>query len=196
MFVRDIANDPSLKIEVLKKAVKKKYNVNVGDQQLYRAKSKAKTMIQGEHKQQYWRLRDYCATLMLKNPGLVAIVVTERFPIYQNPIFKRMFVMFSAQKDGFISACTPVIGLDACHLKCALGGQLMAAVGRDANNQMYPLAMALVESECKDSWGWFLEILTNHIGKPNERGWIFISDRQKVRLIYFLIYMIMYLYRI
>ena len=29
----------------------------------------------------------------------------------------------------------------------------MAAVGRDANNQMYPLAMALVESECKDSWG-------------------------------------------
>ena len=53
MFVRDIADDPSLKIEVLKKALKKKYNVNVGDQQLYRAKSKAKTMIQGEHKQQY-----------------------------------------------------------------------------------------------------------------------------------------------
>ena len=53
MFVRDIAHEPFLKIEVLKKAVKKKYNVNVGDQKLYRAKSKAKTMIQGEHKQQY-----------------------------------------------------------------------------------------------------------------------------------------------
>ena len=88
MFVRDITDDPSLKIEVLKKAMKKKYNVNVGDQQLYRAKSKAKTMIQGEHKQQYWRLMDYCATLMLKHPGSVAIVVTERFPIYQNPILK------------------------------------------------------------------------------------------------------------
>ena len=42
--------------------------------------------------------------------------------------------MFFAQKEGFISACRPVIGLDACHLKCTLGGQLMAAVGRDANN--------------------------------------------------------------
>ena len=31
VFVRDIADDPSLKIEVLKKAMKKKYNVNVGD---------------------------------------------------------------------------------------------------------------------------------------------------------------------
>ena len=61
-----------------------------------------------------------------------------------------------------------MIGLDAYHIKSTMGGQLMAAVGRDANNQMYPLAMALVESECKDSRGWFLDLLTDHIGLPSE----------------------------
>lgn len=77
-----------------------------------------------------------------------------------------MFVMFSAQQDGFIQGCRPVIGLDACHLKGKFGGHLMHAVGRDANNQMYPLAIACVESECKDSWSWFLETLIMHIRTP------------------------------
>ncbi|KAL3509707.1 hypothetical protein ACH5RR_029108 [Cinchona calisaya] len=36
--------------------------------------------------------------------------------------------------------------------------KLMAVVARDANNQMFPLAMALVESECKDSWGCVEEL--------------------------------------
>ncbi|XP_058202944.1 uncharacterized protein LOC131317406 [Rhododendron vialii] len=55
----------------------------------------------------------------------------------------------------------------------------MHAVGRDDNNQMYPIAMAVVESELKDSWTWFLELLTYVIGKPEDKGWIFISDGQK-----------------
>ncbi|KAL3532386.1 hypothetical protein ACH5RR_005907 [Cinchona calisaya] len=62
-----------------------------------------------------------------------------------------------------------------------MGGQLMAAVARDANNQMFPLAMALVESECKDNWRWFLETLTDHIGKPQERG---VEHRYCVRHMY------------
>jgi hypothetical protein len=31
-------------------------------------------------------------------------------------------------------------------------GQLMAAVGRDANKNMYPIAMVVVKEERKDSW--------------------------------------------
>ncbi|XP_058186543.1 uncharacterized protein LOC131303610 [Rhododendron vialii] len=55
----------------------------------------------------------------------------------------------------------------------------MHAMGRDANNQMYPLCMAIVEAELKDSWGWFLENLIQIIGRPEKRGWCFMSDRQK-----------------
>lgn len=54
--------------------------------------------------------------------------------------------------------------------RCTLSGEML---------MMYPIAMAVVEAELKDSWGWFLDILTDVIGKPADKGWIFISDRQK-----------------
>lgn len=47
---------------------------------------------------------------------------------------------------------------------------------------MYPLAMVVVEAENKDSWSWFLENLIEAIGRPEEKEWSFISNRQKVRL--------------
>ncbi|KAI8538099.1 hypothetical protein RHMOL_Rhmol09G0075800 [Rhododendron molle] len=57
--------------------------------------------------------------------------------------------------------------------------ELMHVVRKDGNNQMYPIAMAIVEFELKDNWTLFLELLTNIIGKPEDKGWIFISNRQK-----------------
>jgi hypothetical protein len=56
----------------------------------------------------------------------------------------------------------------------------MAAVGRDANNNMYPIAMAVVEAETRESWTWFLETLVAHLAPCGPHGWTFISDRQKV----------------
>ncbi|XP_016186198.1 uncharacterized protein LOC107627902 [Arachis ipaensis] len=45
------------------------------------------------------------------------------------------------------------------------GQQLLVAVGRDPNDNYFPIAVAAVEAETKDSWGWFLEILLNDIGE-------------------------------
>jgi hypothetical protein len=56
----------------------------------------------------------------------------------------------------------------------------MSAVGRDANNNMYPIAMAVVEVETKDCWTWFLEVLVTDLG-PTRHGLTFISDRQKIK---------------
>jgi hypothetical protein len=78
-----------------------------------------------------------------------------------------------------------VIGVDACFLKGRYKGMLMAAVGRDANNSMYPLSIAVVEAETKDSWVWFLEALLSDLGPAPPQGWSFISDRQKVNILVF-----------
>nr|GLL33706.1 cell division cycle protein 27 homolog B isoform X2 [Ipomoea trifida] len=43
-------------------------------------------------------------------------------------------------KRGFLDGCGPIIGLDGCFLKGVMKGELLAAVGRDLNNQMYPIA--------------------------------------------------------
>ena len=56
--------------------------------------------------------------------------------------------------------------------------QLMAAVGKYANN-IYPIAMTVVEAETKDSWTWLLEALVTYLS-ATRHGWTFISNRQKV----------------
>ncbi|XP_058744165.1 uncharacterized protein LOC131616720 [Vicia villosa] len=73
----------------------------------------------------------------------------------------------------------PLIGLDACFLKGGYGGQLMSAIGRYGNNQIYPIAYAVVEAETKDSWEWFLHLLLEDLGKFNDKAYGFISDQQK-----------------
>ncbi|PNX74010.1 pentatricopeptide repeat-containing protein at1g77405-like protein [Trifolium pratense] len=41
----------------------------------------------------------------------------------------------------------PFIGVDGCFLKTKYGGQLLIAVGRDANDEYFPLAFGLVETK-------------------------------------------------
>nr|KYP41869.1 hypothetical protein KK1_036747 [Cajanus cajan] len=67
-------------------------------------------------------------------------------------------------KSTFKKACRPLIGVDGCHLKTNYGGQLLIVIGRDPNDQYFPLAFVVVETETKDSWRWFLNLLLENIG--------------------------------
>ncbi|XP_031120262.1 uncharacterized protein LOC116023403 [Ipomoea triloba] len=60
-----------------------------------------------------------------------------------------------------------------------LKGEILIAVGRDANNQMYPIAWGIVEIENTDSWRWFLGQLKSDLGITNTCHWTLISDQQK-----------------
>lgn len=66
-------------------------------------------------------------------------------------------------KAGWKAGCRPLIGLDGCFLKTVIGGQLLSAVGRDENNQMFPICYAVVESENTDSWRWFITLLKDDL---------------------------------
>jgi hypothetical protein len=68
--------------------------------------------------------------------------------------------------------------VDGCHLKIKYGGQLLIAVGRDPNDQYFPLAFGVVETETKESWRWFLQLLMEDLGE--DKRYVFISDQQKV----------------
>jgi hypothetical protein len=78
-------------------------------------------------------------------------------------------VCLEACKGAFAYTCKPLIGLDACCLKGDHDGQLMAAVVKDGNNKMIPIAYAVVEAETKDSWQWFLNLLLEDLDSIKQR---------------------------
>lgn len=178
-YLEIFLEDPTMPIRSFKKRVRREVKVYAHRQKLYRAKRKAIEMIQGNIHEQYPKLRQYCHEILKTNPGSTAVLKVQGPPLYRHPRFQRIFVMFDAMKRGFLEGCRPVIGLDACFLKGPYGGQLMAAIGRDGNNQMFPLAFAVVEIECRESWSWFLELLMNAFGSADLGTYSFISDRQK-----------------
>lgn len=58
---------------------------------------------------------------------------------------------------------------------------MLAASGRDGNNNMFPIAFGVDGKEDTDNWTWFLEMPRSAIGSGEEHGgWTFMSDRQKV----------------
>ncbi|KAK8608840.1 hypothetical protein V6N13_024252 [Hibiscus sabdariffa] len=58
-------------------------------------------------------------------------------------------------------------------------GELLVVVGRDANNQMFPIAWAVVEVEYASSWRWFLQKLFTDLEHPTGEGITLMSDQQK-----------------
>ncbi|XP_075500160.1 uncharacterized protein LOC142538746 [Primulina tabacum] len=144
----------------------------------YMAKRKALKLVQGSVAEQFRQIRKYCAELKRSDAG--ATVVLKLTENDEGPRFQRLYVCFSACKQGFKNACRRVIGVDGCFLKVEHGGQLLSAVGLDPNNNIFPICYAMVERERKDSWTWFLQLLDEDIGVGNDlHTWTFMSEKQK-----------------
>ena len=135
--------------------------------------------IQGSHKEQYKKIWDYCETLKETNVGITTLLDVERPYLDVTATFQRLYICLAATRTGFKDGCRPLIGLDGCFLKGSYKGYLLSVISRDANDNMYPICVAIMEFECKASWSWFLFTLLKDIGKVIG-GWTFISDRQKV----------------
>ncbi|XP_019248438.1 PREDICTED: uncharacterized protein LOC109227695 [Nicotiana attenuata] len=64
-------------------------------------------------------------------------------------------------------------------LKAKAKGQLLVAVGQDAQNHFYPLAWAVDDKETKHSSNWFLQLLQGSLNLKEGEGITFMSDMQK-----------------
>ena len=67
------------------------------------------------------------------------------------------------------------LGVDGCFIKDFHKGQLLATVGIDPNNTIYPIAYVVIKSECYKTWSWFFEFLKEDLGVDsiNHITWIF-----------------------
>ncbi|KAK4382137.1 hypothetical protein Sango_2901700 [Sesamum angolense] len=111
------------------------------------------------------------------NPGSTVLVGTEQ--IEGEERFNRFYMCFGALKAGFRAGCRPIIGVDGCHLKGPHGGILLTAVGVDPNNNLFPIAYAVVSKECRETWEWFLILLKHDLDIVRQDEYTFMSDKQK-----------------
>jgi hypothetical protein len=142
---------PNMHVKAIVDEVNDRWGVDVEDHRLYRARRIAKDKIYGKMNEQYNKLWDYKETLRRTNVGSCVMIKVDR-PVPDIPAkFQRLYLSLATMKSGFLASCRPIIGLDGCFLKGSHKGQLLVAISRDANNQMYPLAFAVVEAEMKES---------------------------------------------
>ncbi|KAL5708733.1 hypothetical protein ACHQM5_019499 [Ranunculus cassubicifolius] len=159
-----ILANPHWKLVDFKQDILEKYRINVTKTKCYRTKKCALGNVEKILEEHYSKLWDYGAEIRRSNPMSTVKIQGERPNIDQQGYFKRMYVCLDAVKRNWIAGCRPILGLDGCFLKGFCKGQLLTVVGRDGNNNMFLVSWAVVESENKDSWGWFLKLLMEDLG--------------------------------
>ncbi|XP_019182496.1 PREDICTED: uncharacterized protein LOC109177564 [Ipomoea nil] len=178
-YEEKIRDNPCIGPIELKNHIESELKINLSISKVRRAIRSVLKKINASFEDQFRRIRDYAQECMNSNPGSKVKLKTSMVTPDSPCVFQRIYVCFDALRRGFLDGCIKIIGLDGCFLKGLLKGEILTAVGRDANNQMYPIAWAVVEIENTDSWGWFLELLKNDLGITNTYPWTIISDQQK-----------------
>ncbi|XP_057247113.1 uncharacterized protein LOC130589662 [Beta vulgaris subsp. vulgaris] len=185
-FIDAFRDDPKMSIQAFILRIQRELGVDVQYYKAYYARQMALEHIHGSAADQYHRVWDYAAAIQKYNPGSSAYVCVsniERPPV----MFERLYICLQPCKEGFIQGCRHILGVDGCHLRGTFPGICLAAVGKDGNNNLFPVAWAIVEAENKDTWQWFLELLVKDLGSVTEHvTWLhekddlaFMSDRQK-----------------
>ncbi|KAL1189477.1 hypothetical protein V5N11_022419 [Cardamine amara subsp. amara] len=111
-----------------------------------KAKKKVMDKIHADHVEQFSRFRDYKDAILATNPNSTVELDTI-FDDDGSELFQRFYICFDVIRKLWSTWCRPIFGIDGCFLKCTLKGQLLAAMGRDNNNGVYPITWAIVDVE-------------------------------------------------
>ncbi|CAN1141254.1 hypothetical protein LINPERHAP2_LOCUS12375, partial [Linum perenne] len=174
-------NDPDLNTKNLAREINQTHWIIVTNRVCSNAKLLAKKMLEGTLAESYTNVRPYVKQLQASDPRGRFLLEVDLVLGQEHVLFKRIFIGFSALQRGFRFACRRMFGLDGCFFKCEVKGMLLSAIGKDSNNQMYPIAWAVVEGEKRSSWTWFIHNVREHLDMADGTGWSVISDQQKVK---------------
>ncbi|KAJ0546957.1 putative Zinc finger, SWIM-type, MULE transposase domain-containing protein [Helianthus annuus] len=176
-----IEENPGIPVQAVREQFQRKFELNISKMKAYIAKIKAKRQVQGDYKTQYTLLRSYVEELCNTNPGSTVHIEVEpgRNPDDTTRVFKKIYVCLGGLKQGFKAIGRHMLGLDGAFMKGQYPGQVLSAVGADPNNNIYPVAYAIVEAENLSSWTWFLQCLGDDLDLGSNSHFTFISDRQK-----------------
>nr|KAJ0210772.1 hypothetical protein LSAT_V11C400215000 [Lactuca sativa] len=170
-----IKEQPSIIVPALRAEIVDKLGYTPSYKNLWARKQKAIEQVFGNWEESYAALPKNFGALQKFNPGTIVEWCVSRSTDAKQVEFRRVFWAFVPSIKGF-AHCRPVISIDGTHLYGKYTGKMLIAMGVDGNNQILPLAFAIIENESYDSWNWFLSYIKSHVVKECE-GICLISDR-------------------
>ncbi|XP_038975678.1 uncharacterized protein LOC120106712 [Phoenix dactylifera] len=139
------------------KDIHREYSVELPYHQAWHGKEVAMKDLYGHRSKSYDRIYWYCDAILETNPDSIAEYETIEGR------FKRLFISFHASVVGFIRGCRPLIFMDGTFIKHKDGGVILGATSKDANDDMFPIAYGVVDTEIDDNWDWFCRNLKDAI---------------------------------
>ena len=106
-----------------------------------------------------------------KNPGTITCIEMTDDKCFM------YFFMTLLQRIVEFNKVKPVISMDETHLKGKYKGSLFIASCFDGNEQIYPLAFGIVDTENETSYTWFFQRFKEAYGKIDDL--VFITYRHK-----------------
>ncbi|XP_052114264.1 uncharacterized protein LOC107479457 [Arachis duranensis] len=171
--------DPSIKVKSVIAEVQSKFNYTISYRKAWLAKQKSVEKIFGGWEASYEALPIWFEAMCAKESS--AAVHFETMPCYQGDelvpnirVLHRVFWSYYPCIRAF-RYCKPVVQVDGTHLYGKYKGCLLVAVSQDGNNNIVPIAFAIVESETSDACYFFLSNLRRHVVTRDGVG--LISDR-------------------
>ncbi|XP_070007664.1 uncharacterized protein [Nicotiana sylvestris] len=169
-YIIDNLRDPRFEVTPIfvMAEMEKLHGLDIGYHKAWRAIQLASALIRGTPEENYELLSSYLYMMRTKNPGTYTNIKID-----DNNRFLYMFYAYRSSISGW-NHCRPVIAVDVTFLKSKFCGVLMISVSKDANNQIFPLAFGITESENNNSYEWYFSLLRNAIG--SRENLIFLSD--------------------
>ncbi|XP_015963688.1 uncharacterized protein LOC107487546 [Arachis duranensis] len=147
--------DPSIKVKSVIVEVQSKFNYTVSYRKAWLAKQKSVEKIFGGWEASYEALPIWFEAMCHKEPS--EIVDFETMPAYQGDdlvtdirVLHRVFWSYYPYIRAF-RHCKSVVQVDETHLYEKYKSCLLVAVSQDGNNNIVPIAFAIVEGETTDA---------------------------------------------
>ncbi|KAK4404248.1 hypothetical protein Sango_0793400 [Sesamum angolense] len=167
--------NPSYGIKHVIQNVKDQTGYDVPYQKAWYSLKMAREIVYGTWESSVQKLPAYLGAIQKYNPGTIVEWKHKGLQASTGKyVMGYVFWAFKPCIDGF-QFCRNVISVDGTHLYTKYKYKLLIAAAMDGNQQVLPLAFAVVDEETYPSWKWFLQQLSRHVYK--RRGMCLISDR-------------------
>ncbi|KAL0423185.1 UNVERIFIED_CONTAM: hypothetical protein Sradi_0853300 [Sesamum radiatum] len=171
-----VCQDPTYDIEFVQQNVKDPFGFEISYHKACQSLKVAREQVYGTWESSVQKLPRFMAFLQKLNPRTVVEWLnldTNRLGVQ---ILHYVFWAFRLCIEG-LRCCRNVISVDGTYLYTKYKHKLLVAVTLDANQQVLPLAFALVDEESLASWRCFLEMLAKHLLPYDDDRVCLISDR-------------------